>query len=94
MAGLAATRLLSAGGAGGIVLTYWALRKAGMKRADAAERMVAFLVLLYSVYVIAVIIFGVLLETGVLPGPRPGLGDDHPGGDRRRGRAAVILRSA
>ena len=28
MAGLAATRLFSAGGAGGIVLTYWALRKA------------------------------------------------------------------
>ena len=32
MAGLAATRLFSAGGAGGIVLTYWALRKAGMPR--------------------------------------------------------------
>ena len=30
MAGLAATRLFSAGGAGGIILTYWALRKAGM----------------------------------------------------------------
>jgi uncharacterized protein (TIRG00374 family) len=71
MAGLAATRLLSAGGAGGIVLTYWALRKAGMRRADAAERMVAFLVLLYAIYVIAVIIFGVLLETGVLPGKDP-----------------------
>ena len=34
MAGLAATRLLSAGGAGGIVLSYWALRKAGMRRPD------------------------------------------------------------
>ena len=33
MAGLAATRLFSAGGAGGIALTYWALRKAGMERA-------------------------------------------------------------
>ncbi len=33
MAGLAATRLFSAGGAGGILLTYWALRKAGMERA-------------------------------------------------------------
>ena len=29
MAGLAATRIFSAAGAGGIVLTYWALRKAG-----------------------------------------------------------------
>lgn len=71
MAGLAATRLLSAGGAGGIVLTYWALRKAGMRRVDAAERMVAFLVLLYAVYVVAVIVFGILLETEVLPGRNP-----------------------
>ena len=45
MAGLAATRLFSAAGAGGIVLTYWALRKAGMPRRRAACRMVAFLVL-------------------------------------------------
>ena len=30
MAGVAATLLFSAGGAGGIALTYWALRKAGM----------------------------------------------------------------
>ena len=50
MAGLAATRLFSAGGAGGIVLTYWALRKAGMPRKETAARMVAFLVLLYAVY--------------------------------------------
>ena len=71
MAGLAATRLLSAGGAGGLLLTYWALRKAGMKRVDSAERMVAFLVLLYAIYLAAVIIFGVLLETQVLPGSHP-----------------------
>ena len=36
MAGLAATRLFSAGGAGGILLTYWALRKAGMERRETA----------------------------------------------------------
>ena len=71
MAGLAASRVLSAGGAGGVVLSYWALRKAGMRRAEAAERMVAFLVLLYAFYVLAVIVFGVLLETGVLAGPNP-----------------------
>ena len=50
MAGLAATRIFSAAGAGGIVLTYWALRKAGMPRRRAACRMVAFLVLTYFVY--------------------------------------------
>jgi len=71
MAGLAASRVLSAGGAGGVVLSYWALRKAGMRRSEAAERMVAFLVLLYAFYVLAVIVFGVLLETGVLAGPNP-----------------------
>jgi uncharacterized membrane protein YbhN (UPF0104 family) len=71
MAGLAATRLFSAGGAGGIVLTYWALRKAGMGRAESARRMVSFLVLLYAVYVFGVIIFGVLLRIGLLPGDGP-----------------------
>jgi uncharacterized protein (TIRG00374 family) len=71
MAGLAATRLFAAAGAGGIALTYWALRRAGMARRDAAERMVAFLVLLYTVYAVSVVIFGVLLRVGVLPGPNP-----------------------
>jgi uncharacterized protein (TIRG00374 family) len=71
MAGLAATRIFSAGGAGGIVLTYWALRKAGLSRRRSACRMVAFLVLMYSVYLSALVIFGVLLRTGVLPGDAP-----------------------
>ena len=68
MAGVAATRLFSAGGAGGIALTYWALRKAGMGRRDVARRMVAFLSLQYAFYPIALIVFGVLLRTGVLNG--------------------------
>ncbi len=71
MAGLAATRLFSAGGAGGIVLTYWALRKAGMPRRQSAGRMVAFLVLLYAVYMFTLLINGILLETGVFSGPDP-----------------------
>jgi uncharacterized protein (TIRG00374 family) len=71
MAGLAATRLFSAGGAGGIVLTYWALRKAGMERRQTACRMVAFLVLLYAVYMVALMVFGVLLRVGVLSGEAP-----------------------
>ncbi|MGI9082555.1 MAG: lysylphosphatidylglycerol synthase transmembrane domain-containing protein [Thermoleophilaceae bacterium] len=71
MAGLAATRIFSAAGAGGIVLTYWALRKAGMSQRLSGCRMVAFLVLLYSIYLLALIIFGVLLRTGVLPGDDP-----------------------
>jgi uncharacterized protein (TIRG00374 family) len=71
MAGLAATRIFSAAGAGGIVLTYWALRKAGMPRRRSACRMVAFLVLTYGVYTLALVIFGILLRTHVLPGDAP-----------------------
>jgi putative heme transporter len=68
MAGVAATLLFSAGGAGGVALTYWALRKAGMSRRDVARRMVAFISLHYAFYPIALIVFGVLLRTGVLNG--------------------------
>jgi uncharacterized protein (TIRG00374 family) len=71
MAGLAATRLFSAGGAGGIALTYWAVRRAGMHRRDAACRMVAFLVLLYAVYMMTLLICGVLLRIGLFSGANP-----------------------
>lgn len=68
MAGVAATRLFSAAGAGGIALTYWALRKAGIRRHEVARRMVAFLTLQYIFYPVALIVCGVLLRTGVVPG--------------------------
>jgi uncharacterized protein (TIRG00374 family) len=71
MAGLAATRLFSAAGAGGLVLTYWAIRKAGVPRRRAACRMVAFLVLTYLVYTVALVIFGILLRVGVFHGDDP-----------------------
>ena len=84
MAGLAATRLFSAAGAGGLVLTYWALRKAGMERRRSACRMVAFLVLTYSIYLVSLVIFGVLLRTNVLPRRQPCRRDDRA----RRGSPA------
>jgi uncharacterized protein (TIRG00374 family) len=71
LAGLAATRLFSAGGAGGIALTYWALRRAGMPTRETASRMVAFLVLLYTIYLGALVICGVFLRIGLFPGPSP-----------------------
>jgi uncharacterized protein (TIRG00374 family) len=74
MAAFAATLLFSAAGAGGLVLTYWALRKAGMARRRSACRMVAFLTLQYAVYMLALLMFGVLLRTGVLPGDAPLVG--------------------
>lgn len=68
MAGLAATRFFSAGGAGGIVLTYWALMKAGMARREVGRRMSAFIVLQYAFYPLSIVVFGILLRTGVLEG--------------------------
>jgi uncharacterized protein (TIRG00374 family) len=71
MASLAATRLFAAGGAGGVALTAWALRRAGLPRRDVAERMIAFLVLLYAVYVVAMVVCGLGLYLGLFPGAAP-----------------------
>jgi len=68
MAGLAATRLFAAGGAGGIALTAWALRRSGMEPRVVAARMVAFMVLLYTVYAASMLIDGIGLATGLFPG--------------------------
>ena len=71
MAGFAGSTFFSAAGAGGLIIIYWALRKAGMEARRAACRMVALLVLLYSFYAVTVIVFGILLKTGVLSGSNP-----------------------
>jgi uncharacterized membrane protein YbhN (UPF0104 family) len=68
LAGHAATRLLATGGAGGIALTAWAMRRSGQPRSEVAARMVTFTVLLYSVYMAAMIVGGLGLYTGVLHG--------------------------
>jgi uncharacterized membrane protein YbhN (UPF0104 family) len=71
LAGHAATRLFASAGAGGVALTAWALRRSGMDRATVAARMTTFLVLLYGVYMGALVIGGIGLFTGLLPGPAP-----------------------
>jgi len=71
MAGLAATRLFAAGGAGGIALTAWALRRAGMDRRKVADKTLAFLILTYAVYFAALVICGFGLFWGALSGPAP-----------------------
>ncbi|MGO9489348.1 MAG: lysylphosphatidylglycerol synthase transmembrane domain-containing protein [Solirubrobacteraceae bacterium] len=68
MAGLAATRLFAAAGAGGVALTAWALRRSGMEPRTVASRMVAFMVLLYVVYAGSLLIDGLALATGLFPG--------------------------
>lgn len=68
MAGLAATRVFAAGGAGGIALTAWALRRAGMPRRAVADQTLAFLVLTYAVYMAALVIGGFGLYFGLFAG--------------------------
>jgi uncharacterized membrane protein YbhN (UPF0104 family) len=68
LAGLVATRLFAAAGAGGLALTAWALRRSGMEARIVACRMVAFMVLLYVIYAGSLLIAGIGLGTGLLPG--------------------------
>jgi uncharacterized protein (TIRG00374 family) len=71
MAGLAATRLFASAGAGGIALTAWALRRSGMPPRRVACRMIAFIALLYGVYMATLVIVGLGLYLGLFPGPAP-----------------------
>ncbi|HYZ29670.1 MAG TPA: lysylphosphatidylglycerol synthase transmembrane domain-containing protein, partial [Thermoleophilaceae bacterium] len=80
MAGFAGSTFFSAAGAGGLIIVYWALRKAGMEARRAACRMVALLVILYSFYAASLIVFGILLSTGVLHGSHPAGGTIVPAG--------------
>jgi uncharacterized membrane protein YbhN (UPF0104 family) len=68
MAGLVATRLFAAAGAGGVALTVWALRRSGMEPRLVAARMVAFMVLLYVIYAGSLVLDGIGLATGLFPG--------------------------
>jgi uncharacterized membrane protein YbhN (UPF0104 family) len=66
-----ATRIVTAGGAGGIALTIWALRAAGLDGRSAAARLAGFLAVLYSVYFLALALDGVALATGMVGGDAP-----------------------
>jgi len=68
MAGLAATRLFAAAGAGGVALTAWALRRSGMEPRLVACRMVAFMVLLYVIYAGSLLLDGIGLGAELFPG--------------------------
>jgi uncharacterized membrane protein YbhN (UPF0104 family) len=64
----AANVLLPAGGAGGLALGAWALRRGGMAVEHIARRSVAFFILTSSVNFFIAVIAGVGLALGVLPG--------------------------
>ncbi len=72
LAGIAAIRLLAAAGAGGVAVTVWALRRAGMEPGVIACRMVASYVLQYSVYLGALVVCGLGLRIGRVQRRRPG----------------------
>jgi uncharacterized membrane protein YbhN (UPF0104 family) len=71
MAGLAATRLFASAGAGGVALTAWALRRSGMDPRTVACRIIAFMALLYGVFMGCLVIVGLGLYFGVFPGQNP-----------------------
>lgn len=61
LAGAAATRLLPTAGAGGAVLTIWTLRRAGLRTPAAMRTLLVFFVLLYAMFLAAVLAAGSLL---------------------------------
>jgi uncharacterized membrane protein YbhN (UPF0104 family) len=71
LAGIAAIRLVAAAGAGGVAVTAWALGRAGMEARVIACRIVANLLVQYAVYLGALVIFGLGLWLGILPGHGP-----------------------
>jgi uncharacterized protein (TIRG00374 family) len=68
MSELGANALFPTGGAGGLALGAWALRRGGMRSRDIARRTVAFFLLTSVPNVVGVIVLGLGLATGVLAG--------------------------
>jgi uncharacterized membrane protein YbhN (UPF0104 family) len=66
LGGTAATRLLPTAGLGGAAVTVWALRARGMGSRELTERLLAFFVILYAVYVAALLGCGVAIGTGLV----------------------------
>lgn len=71
LAGVAASRLLATAGAGGIALTAWALSRMGMSARTVATRMATFFVVLYGIFMAALVVVGLGLNAGLLSGRSP-----------------------
>jgi uncharacterized membrane protein YbhN (UPF0104 family) len=71
LGGAAATRLLPTAGVGGAALTLWSLRRAGIEKRQAARTLLTFLVLLYGVFLGAIVIAGGLVAAGVVSAHGP-----------------------
>jgi uncharacterized protein (TIRG00374 family) len=68
MSELGANALFPTGGAGGLALGAWALKRGGMPGAEIARRTAAFFLLTSVANVVAVVVIGVGLAVRVLPG--------------------------
>jgi uncharacterized membrane protein YbhN (UPF0104 family) len=64
LAGAAATRLLPTAGLGGVAVTVWALRARAVRAKELTERLIAFLLVLYGVYMSALLASGVAVAIG------------------------------
>lgn len=71
LAGIAAIRLFAAAGAGGVAVTVWAMRRAGMAPRLIGCRMAATYSIQYSLYLLALVVGGLGLYTGVFAGEGP-----------------------
>ncbi|MEA2312249.1 MAG: putative heme transporter [Solirubrobacteraceae bacterium] len=71
MAGVVATKLFAAAGAGGVALTIWALRASGLDARTVARRILALEFFLYGVYAGTVVLVAIGLRAGVFAGAAP-----------------------
>jgi uncharacterized protein (TIRG00374 family) len=71
LAGVVATKLFAAAGAGGLALTAWALRSAGLSARSIAQRLAGFEIILYAVFMVALVVVGALLGFGVVGAGAP-----------------------
>jgi uncharacterized membrane protein YbhN (UPF0104 family) len=65
LGGAAATRLLPTGGVGGAALTLWAFRRAGLGARGATRTLLAFLVVLYAVFLGSIAVSGGAIALGI-----------------------------
>ena len=71
LGGAAATRLLPTGGVGGAALTLWAFRRTGLGAREATRTLLAFLVLVYAVFLGSIVVAGGVLALGLAQGDGP-----------------------
>ncbi len=65
LGGAGATRLLPTGGVGGAALTIWAFRRAGLGTRGATRTLLAFLVVLYAVFLGSIAVAGGAIALGI-----------------------------